>query len=156
MRLQLIAVGTRQPSWINEGVEEFTRRMPRECPLGVTEVPAARRSSSAPAARAMETEAGKILKATADSSMVVALHRKGTSWSTRDLANELNRWRLEYNQVAMIIGGPDGLAPDCLKRADLHWSLSRLTLPHGLVRIVVAEQIYRAWTIIQGHPYHRK
>ena len=130
--------------------------MPRECPLGLTEIPAAQRSRSAPAATAMETEAAKILKATADSSLVVALHEKGSPWSTRDLAKELNRWRLEHNQVTMVIGGPDGLAPECLKRANLHWSLSNLTLPHGLVRIVVAEQIYRAWTIIQGHPYHRQ
>lgn len=156
MRLKLVAVGTRQPSWINEGVEDFTRRMPRECPLGLTEIPAGQRNKSGPAARAMEAEATRILKATADSSMVVALHEKGIPWSTRDLANELNRWRLEYDQVALIVGGPDGLAPACLKHADRHWSLSTLTLPHGLVRIVVAEQLYRAWTILSGHPYHRE
>jgi 23S rRNA (pseudouridine1915-N3)-methyltransferase len=156
MRLQLVAVGTRQPAWINEGVKNFTRRMPRECPLAVTEIPAGQRNRSRPAARALEAEGSRILKAASDSSMVVALHEKGTPWSTRDLANELNRWRLEYDQVALIIGGPDGLAPECLKRADRHWSLSNLTLPHGLARIVVAEQLYRAWTILSGHPYHRE
>ena len=155
MQLQLVAVGTRQPSWINDGVETFARRMPKECSMEVTEIPAGQRNKSDSTARAVAAEELKILKAVADSAMVVALHEKGTPWSTRELATELNRWRLDYDQVALIIGGPDGLAPACLKRADRHWSLSNLTLPHGLVRILVAEQLYRAWTVIQGHPYHR-
>lgn len=156
MRLQIIAVGARQPSWINDGVKNFTRRMPRECPVEITEIPAGQRIKSGTPARAVAAESEKILKAVADSAMVIALHEKGTPWSTRELATEFNRWRLEYDQVALIIGGPDGLASDCLKRADRHWSLSSLTLPHGLVRILVAEQLYRVWTVIQGHPYHRE
>ena len=156
MRLQLVAVGTRQPSWVNDGVENFARRMPRECAVEVTEVPSGQRSKSDTATRAIAVEGAKILNKIADSAMVIALHEKGTPWSTRELATELNRWRLDYDHVAIIVGGPDGLAPECLKRADRHWSLSNLTLPHGLVRILVAEQLYRAWTVIHGHPYHRE
>ncbi|MDX1512517.1 MAG: 23S rRNA (pseudouridine(1915)-N(3))-methyltransferase RlmH [Gammaproteobacteria bacterium] len=155
MRLQLVAVGTRLPAWINEGVDSFARRMPRECPLSLTEIPAGRRTKSSSTSRAIAAEGSRLLKALPDDALVVALHEKGTQWSTRELARELGRWRLEHGRVALVVGGPDGLAAECLKRADRHWSLSNLTLPHGLVRIVVAEQLYRAWTILQGHPYHR-
>ncbi len=155
MRLHLLAVGARQPSWIRESVETFVRRMPRECPVKLVEIPSAHRGKASAGEGAVRKEGERILKAVPDGALVVALDVAGKPWSTQRLSDELERWRQDYDDVALLIGGPDGLSPECLKRAGQTWSLSALTLPHGIVRIVVAEQIYRAWTIIKGHPYHR-
>ncbi len=156
MRLHLLAVGTRQPSWIREGVETFVRRMPRECALKLVEIPSAHRGKANAGEGAVRKEGERILKAVPDGALVVALDVAGIPWSTQRLSEELQQWRQNYDDVALLIGGPDGLSPECLNRASRTWSLSALTLPHGIVRIVAAEQIYRAWTIINGHPYHRK
>lgn len=156
MRLHLVAAGGRQPAWVNEGVETFARRMPRECSLELVEISAARRSKSEPPQRAIAAEGAKILSALPPKALIIALYERGAPWSTEELAKELNRWRLDYDDVAFLVGGPDGLSSECLKRAERHWSLSNLTLPHGLARVIVAEQLYRAWTVIQGHPYHRE
>ena len=155
MRLHLLAVGARQPSWIREGVETFVRRMPRECPVKLVEIPSAHRRKADAGEGAVRKEGERVLKAVPDGALVVALEVAGKPWSTRRLSEELEQWRQNYDDVALLIGGPDGLSPECLKRAGQTWSLSALTLPHGIVRIVVAEQLYRAWTIIKGHPYHR-
>jgi 23S rRNA (pseudouridine1915-N3)-methyltransferase len=156
MRLHLLAVGARQPSWIREGVETFVRRMPRECALKLVEIPSAHRGKANAGEGAVRKEGERILKAVPDGALVVALDVAGIPWSTQRLSEELQQWRQNYDDVALLIGGPDGLSPECLNRAGRTWSLSALTLPHGIVRIVAAEQIYRAWTIINGHPYHRK
>ncbi len=155
MRIHLIAVGQRQASWVDEGYREFARRLPPECALELVEIPAERRARNADIARLREREGERMLAALPRDARVIALEVGGRSWSTEQLAVELERWRGEGRDVALLVGGADGLAPDCLARADLSWSLSPLTLPHALVRVVVAEQVYRAWTIIRGHPYHR-
>jgi 23S rRNA (pseudouridine1915-N3)-methyltransferase len=155
MRLYLVAVGTRLPAWQQEGFAEYTRRLPRECALELVEIPAARRSKSSHTRRAVETEGERMLSALPRDTHVVALDQDGRSHSTEELARLLSRWLEGGRDVALLVGGADGLAPDCLARAEARWSLSPLTLPHGLVRVLVAEQLYRAWSILQGHPYHR-
>lgn len=155
MRIHLIAVGQRQPAWVDEGYREFARRLPPECALTLVEIPAERRARNADIARLREREGERMLAALPRDGLVIALEVGGRSWSTEQLAVELERWRGAGRDVALLVGGADGLAPGCLARAEQSWSLSPLTLPHALVRVVIAEQIYRAWTILRGHPYHR-
>jgi 23S rRNA (pseudouridine1915-N3)-methyltransferase len=154
MRIHLIAVGQRMASWVDQGYREFARRMPPECSLQLIEIPALRRGRNADIARLLGREGERMLAAVPRGARVIALDARGRLWSTEQLAGELERWGRDGRDVALLVGGADGLAPACLARADLSWSLSPLTLPHALVRVVLAEQIYRAWTIIRGHPYH--
>ncbi len=155
MRIYLIAVGQRMASWVDQGYREFARRMPPECLLQLIEIPAPQRAKGADAAKAVEREGERMLAATPRDARVIALDVRGKQWSTERLAGELERWSGDGRDVALLVGGADGLAPSCQALADETWSLSPLTLPHALVRVVVAEQIYRAWTITRGHPYHR-
>lgn len=155
MRIHFLAVGQRLPAWVEQGYQEFARRLPVECRLQLTEVPAARRAKGAEVERLRAQEGERLLAALPRNACVVALDVRGAAWSTEQLAARLADWLQGGRDVALLAGGPDGLAPACLERADARWSLSALTLPHALVRIVVAEQIYRAWTVYKGHPYHR-
>jgi 23S rRNA (pseudouridine1915-N3)-methyltransferase len=155
MQIALIAVGTRMPAWVTEGYREYARRMPRECSLALTEVPLGRRGKSQPVERAVSEEGSRMLAAINEKQRVIALDVGGRGWSTEQLAGELGGWMQDGRDVSLLVGGPDGLAADCLARADQRWSLSPLTLPHPLVRVVLAEQLYRAWTLMSGHPYHR-
>jgi 23S rRNA (pseudouridine1915-N3)-methyltransferase len=155
MQISLIAVGTRMPDWVTQGYEEYARRMPSECSVKLVEIPAGKRSKGADLARIAQREGQQTLAAVPRGTRVVAMDVKGRAWSTEDLARELDAWRHDGRDVALLVGGPEGLAPECLKRAEQKWSLSNMTLPHPLVRIVVAEQLYRAWSILHNHPYHR-
>jgi 23S rRNA (pseudouridine1915-N3)-methyltransferase len=155
MRLHLLCVGDHQPAWIKQGFETYARRMPRECALTLTEVPTRHRGKAANVKRALEKEGERLFRSIPQGALVIALSIDGETWSTKQLAQQLEDWRRNYQNVVLLIGGAEGLAPACLARADRRWSLSSLTLPHGLARIVVAEQLYRAWTILSGHPYHR-
>jgi 23S rRNA (pseudouridine1915-N3)-methyltransferase len=155
MQIHLIAVGTRMPAWVTQGYEDYARRLPRECVLRLVEIPPGRRSRVQPTAQAVEAEGRRMLAAIPDRTLVVALEVGGRAWDTPALAGRLQEWLQSGRDIALLVGGPDGLSGDCLRRADLHWSLSALTLPHALVRVVLAEQLYRAWTILSGHPYHR-
>lgn len=150
MRIRLLAVGTRMPSWVREGVHEYSKRLPRETSLELVEIPLGERSKGA-----VGQEARRLLAAVGERDRVIALHEAGDEWSTRELAAQMERWRGDGRDVALLVGGPDGLDQRCIERADETWSLSRLTLPHYLVRVVVAEQLYRAWSLLRGHPYHR-
>jgi 23S rRNA (pseudouridine1915-N3)-methyltransferase len=155
MQIRLIAIGTRMPSWVCEGYQEYARRMPRECSLVLTEIAPGRRGKSQPPQRAVNEEGKRILAAVNDRQRVIALDVAGRGWSTEQLAGELDGWMREGRDVSLLVGGPDGLSAECLARAGQRWSLSPLTLPHPLVRVVLAEQVYRAWTLLGGHPYHR-
>jgi 23S rRNA (pseudouridine1915-N3)-methyltransferase len=155
MDIKLIAVGTRMPAWVSEGYREYARRLPHECTLSLSEIPLGQRSRSGSVQRAVSEEGRRMLAATGTGQRIIALDIKGRSWSTGQLAEQLELWLQDGRDVALLVGGPDGLAPDCLQRAEQRWSLSPLTLPHPLVRVVLAEQLYRAWSIISGHPYHR-
>jgi 23S rRNA (pseudouridine1915-N3)-methyltransferase len=155
MRMHLLAVGQRLPGWVTDGYGEYARRLPPECRLLLTEISAARRSKGAEVGRLRAAEGERMQEALPRGAYIVALDVGGAAWSTAQLATRLAGWMQAGRDVALLVGGPDGLAPACLERADTVWSLSALTQPHALVRIIVAEQIYRAWTMYVGHPYHR-
>ncbi len=155
MQIHLIAVGNRLPDWVNKGYDEYARRLSGECTLRLVEIATARRNRKGDARRPKEEEGKRILKALPKGCLVGALEVGGEYWSTAKLADSLEGWLGSGADVALLVGGPDGLSEECRQRADFTWSLSPLTLPHPLVRIVIAEQIYRAWTIHTGHPYHR-
>jgi len=155
MRIHLIAVGSRLPRWVETGYAEYVNRLPPECRLQLTEIPAARRGQRSAVARAQHSESERLLAAVPAKARVIALAEQGTHWDTRELAGQLAAWLRDGRDVALLVGGPEGLTPACRARAEQHWSLSRLTFPHPLVRIIVAEQIYRAWSLLQHHPYHR-
>lgn len=155
MRLTLLAASNRQPAWVSAGFDSYAKRLRGGIRLDIREIPLAPRPSAAAARRAAETEGTRMLAAIPDGAHVVALADSGTMWNTRELAARLRDWVVEGRPVVLLIGGPDGLSASCLARADEKWSLSRLTLPHGLVRIAVAEALYRAWSVLERHPYHR-
>ena len=155
MRIKLIAVGGKMPDWVNSGFNEYVKRLPHELKLEVIEVPLGQRGKGADIQRAIAKESRQLLAAIEEKDQVVALDVKGSAWSTEQLAQKLSEWQMSGTNVALLVGGPDGLSPDCLQRAGQSWSLSKLTFPHPLVRVVVAEQLYRAWTLLNNHPYHR-
>jgi len=151
MRAWLIAVGDRMPSWVNDGFGEYMKRLSRELPLSLTEVTAKSRDP----ARVNGEECQALLGAIPKNAHVVALDGRGKPWSSEELAEQLGRWRMLGKDLAFLIGGADGLDQAVLDRAEQRWSLGPLTLPHPLVRIVVAEQLYRAASLLSHHPYHR-
>ncbi|MGB3609974.1 MAG: 23S rRNA (pseudouridine(1915)-N(3))-methyltransferase RlmH [Cellvibrio sp.] len=155
MKIRIIAVGTKMPTWVEQGYAEYAKRMPRDCVVELVELPLAQRGKNTDIARAMEKEGEEMLAAIGKGEQVIALDVKGKSWSTEQLAEQMANWRMSGSNYCLLIGGPDGLAPQCLAKAQIHWSLSALTLPHPLVRILVIEQLYRACSILQNHPYHK-
>lgn len=155
MQIALIAVGTKMPDWVQNGYAEYAKRLPSECRLKLVELPAAVRSKSTDLVKAVREEGERMLKAIPKGSWVVALEVGGQLHSTESLAAALTRQMGSGRDVALLIGGADGLAPDCVRRADETWSLSRLTFPHPLVRVILAEQLYRAYSLTIHHPYHR-
>ena len=155
MRLSILAVGTRMQPWVYDGFDNYAKRLPKQFQLRLEEIPAGQRTARADSAAAKDHEAEQLLRRSAKVPLRIALDERGEHWTTQDLARELQAWMATGANVAFLIGGPDGLSESCRQSADRVWSLSRLTLPHGLVRVVLAEQLYRAWTILQGHPYHR-
>jgi 23S rRNA (pseudouridine1915-N3)-methyltransferase len=142
------------PGWVDEGFKDYAGRMPRECRLELREVPLGRRSRGTEPVRAIAAEGERLLAGSEDC-VRVCLDVQGSAVDTVGLSRRLAGWLQDGQDVALLVGGPDGLAPACLEAARWRWSLSPLTLPHGLVRVLVAEQLYRAWTVLSGHPYHR-
>ena len=155
MRISVVAVGTRMPDWVTEGIAQYSKRLPRELKLTWREVPLAKRGKEASAQQLCAEQGEQILKAIPAAEQVIALDVKGKRVSTEHLARQLETWQMSGHNYSIVIGGPDGLSPQCLSRADQCWSLSDLTLPHPLVRVVLVEQLYRAWTITVNHQYHR-
>ena len=153
MRARLIAVGDRMPAWVGDGFAEYAKRLSRELPLELVEISTRQRARETQ--RAIADEGTAMLAAIPKSAHVVALDGRGKTWSSEDLAQQLAQWRMQGQDLAFLIGGPDGLAPAALERAQQRWSLGPLTLPHPLVRIVLAEQLYRAVSLLGNHPYHR-
>ncbi|WBA09300.1 23S rRNA (pseudouridine(1915)-N(3))-methyltransferase RlmH [Salinivibrio kushneri] len=156
MKIQLIAVGNKMPKWVEQGFEEYQRRFPKDMPLELIEVPAGKRGKNADIARILQKEGEAMLAAVSRGSRIVTLDIPGKPWDTPQLANQLEKWKLDGRDVAILIGGPEGLAPQCKAAAEQSWSLSPLTLPHPLVRIIMAESLYRAWSLTTNHPYHRE
>jgi 23S rRNA (pseudouridine1915-N3)-methyltransferase len=155
LRLTLLSVSNRQPQWVDEGAEEYAQRLRGRCALELKTLPLARRTATTPVERAIKDEGERLLAAVPPGAHVVALLEKGKPWSTQELAAKLDGWMQRGAPVVLLIGGPDGLSAECIARANERWSLSNLTLPHGLVRVVVAEALYRAWSLLENHPYHR-
>ncbi|MDO3385287.1 23S rRNA (pseudouridine(1915)-N(3))-methyltransferase RlmH [Gilvimarinus sp. SDUM040013] len=156
MRIKLIAVGTRMPGWVEEGYGEYAKRLPRgDMVVELVELALAKRGKNADIARAMEAEGEAIIGAIGKGDRVIALDVLGRSFSTETLADKLSGWRMDGQDVSLLIGGPDGLSAKVLALADEKWSLSALTLPHPLVRVLLMEQLYRAWTVLNNHPYHK-
>ncbi|HEY3730086.1 MAG TPA: 23S rRNA (pseudouridine(1915)-N(3))-methyltransferase RlmH [Steroidobacteraceae bacterium] len=157
MRLRLIAVGTRMPDWVDAAFQDYWRRMRGMWKLELIELSTAPRRHSGDAAHAaVAAEAQRILALLAPRDYVVALDEHGSERTTLELSHWLEQRRASGQDLAFIVGGPDGLSEEVLSRGQFRWALSRLTLPHGLARVVLAEQIYRAATLLAGHPYHRE
>ena len=154
LNLEVIAIGTKPPGWIAEGIAEYGTRVTREAKFGIVEIPTAKRRNNAVSVN--QREEGEAIAAKLDAgARVVALDPGGKLWSTEQLAERLENWSLQTNHIQFIIGGPDGLSGEILQRSDERWSLSHLTFPHFLVRVLIAEQLYRALMLNMGHPYHK-
>ena len=143
------------PGWVVDAWAEYSRRMPPGLSLSLREIALAKRGKNADTRRLMATEGKALIEAMPARARVIALDVSGEAWSTEQLAVNLENWMGEGRDVGFMIGGPDGISPEIMSKADQRWSLGPLTLPHPLVRVVLAEQLYRAWTITQNHPYHR-
>ncbi len=155
MHITVAAVGTRLEPWVYDAFEAYTARLPRHLGLSLEEVPVVRRAPGTAVAAAVAAEGERLLRHVHPGALTLALDEHGRQWSSAELAGQLKLWLERHPRVAILVGGPDGLSEACRERADRVWSLSKLTFPHGMVRVLLAEQIYRAWTILQGHPYHR-
>ncbi|SUO94746.1 23S rRNA (pseudouridine(1915)-N(3))-methyltransferase RlmH [Suttonella ornithocola] len=155
MHINLIAVGHKMPDWVNKGYLEYAERLKKEVILSLTEIPLQKRSDKQQISSARSKEDKQILKAIEGADYVITLDIPGKLHNSETLAERLNYWQSNYRKIALIIGGPEGISDSVKNKADESWSLGKLTFPHPLVRIIVAEAIYRAWTINQNHPYHR-
>ena len=156
MKLQLIAVGSKMVDWIQTGFQDYLQRFPKDMPFELIEIPAGKRGKNADLKRIIEKEGEQMLAAAGKGNRIITLDIPGTSWTTQQLAEQLNQWKQDGRNISFLIGGPEGLAPACKAAADQSWSLSSLTIPHPLVRIFVVESLYRTWSITTNHPYHRE
>ena len=155
MRIRLIAVGGNMPRWVEMGWQEYVKRLPPEITLELVEIPLSTRGKNADVQRLIRQEGAAMLAKVQPGERVVTLEVEGKPWSTEQLAEQLDAWRLDARTVNLMVGGPEGLAPEVCAKSEQRWSLSPLTLPHPLVRVLLGEQIYRAWTVLAGHPYHK-
>jgi 23S rRNA (pseudouridine1915-N3)-methyltransferase len=155
MLINIIAIGKNMPTWVNSGFREYAKRLAGDIKINLIEISPEKRTKNSDLEKIKKLEGEKLLATIPKNSLIIALDEHGKQWSTQQLAKTLQDWRENYAQVSLLIGGPEGLAETCLQRAQLKWSLSNLTFPHPLVRIIVAEQLYRAYSILMNHPYHR-
>jgi len=155
MKLRVVALGHRMPAWVNAGWDDYAHRLPREFALELVALKPETRNGGKPVAALLAAEAARIVAACKDM-LVVALDERGREWTTREFADRLARWRDDASDVAFVIGSADGLADSIKRDAAAVVAVSSFTLPHGLVRVLVAEQLYRAASLIAGHPYHRE
>lgn len=156
MHIRLLAVGDRQPSWVDEAFNTYAGRFPRDWKFRLDALPTSRRQKSDKSGKAKQAEGERILADLDSAECAVLLDESGRQLDSKGLATQLLRWQADGRDLCFIIGGPDGVSEACRARADFTWSLSRLTLPHGLARVLLAEQLYRAHSLQTGHPYHRE
>ncbi len=155
MRIHIIAVGNRMPAWAKQAYLEYAKRMPSYCSLQLHEIRAAKRRKGLDINQVLSDECSRIMASVPKDCQLIALTRTGRQVDTKQFATALQSWLLQGRDTAILIGGPDGLHEACIKAASDQWSLSPLTLAHRLVLVLLAEQLYRAWSIVDGHPYHR-
>jgi len=155
MKARLIAVGERAPGWVSEGFSEYQKRLSHWLPFELQEIAPGIRGKGRDAARAQCDEGQRVIAAIPKNAYVVLLEGKGRNYSSEQLAGRLESWRQQGRDIAFLIGGPEGHSAEVLAKADEHWSIGALTLPHMLVRLIVAEQLYRAASLLANHPYHR-
>lgn len=155
MRIRLIAVGTKMPDWVEQGFNEYRKRLNQDLTLELVEIPAGKRGKNADLERITEREGQQMLAAVAAQDHLITLDVPGKVHSTESLSQRIDQLMHNGQHISLLIGGPEGLSAEARQAARESWSLSALTLPHPLVRILVAEQLYRAWSILKGHPYHR-
>ncbi len=155
MHIRIHAIGKRMPLWLRQGFEEYQQRFPKHIQLSLREINLPERSGNTDILRLKEEEGERLLSGVSDDDVLIALDEGGKQWASREMAVMFQGWMDDRQDLSLLIGGPDGLSRMCLERARLTWSLSRLTLPHMMVRLVVAEQLFRAYAITQNHPYHR-
>jgi len=155
MQLVIVAVGHRMPAWVSTGFDEYAKRMPPEMRIELREVKPEPRSASASAESLMRAEGLRIEAVLPKHAAVIALDERGRDLTTMQLAQHVEQWRGEGRDIAFLIGGADGLAPELKTRAKMLMRVSHFTLPHGMVRVILAEALYRAWSVTAGHPYHR-
>ena len=155
MHIRLLAVGERQPSWVDDAFAVYSGRLPREWKFRLDVLPTVRRGKTDKSSQAAETEGQQILDKLAGGEQLLLLDERGRQLDSRGLAAKLTDWQLDGRDLCFVIGGPDGVSAAVRQRADFTWSLSKLTLPHGLARVLLAEQLYRAYALQTGHPYHR-
>jgi len=155
MQFIVSAIGQRMPAWVQQSWSEYARRLPRPHTLELREIPLLRRSRNADIEGLRKKESEALLDSAPAGFRLIALDERGKQWSTMELAQQMENWMREERGVCFLVGGPDGLSQQCRQQADNCWSLGKLTLPHPLARTILAEQLYRAWTITQNHPYHR-
>lgn len=155
MHIRLLAVGDRQPSWVDEAFARYSERFPRQWKFRLDTIATVRRNKNDKSERAKNAEGEQILDKLNTQEQVVLLDERGKQFTSRLLAEKLADWQGEGRDLCFVIGGPDGVTDACRQRADATWSFSQLTLPHGLARVILAEALYRAWSLQSGHPYHR-
>ena len=155
MQLIVAAIGHRMPGWVQQAWSEYAKRLPRPYSLDLREIPLLKRSRNVDIESLRRRESDALISSVPEGFRIIALDEGGKQWSTMELAAQMENWRREERGVCFLIGGPDGLSSQCREQAHHSWSLGKLTLPHPMVRAILAEQLYRAWTITQNHPYHR-
>ena len=156
MKIHLIAIGKKMPEWVNTGFSEFSKRMPPELQINLIEITPSVRNKSTPIEKNIKEEGERIQSAIPANSRLIILDEKGENFSSIDRSNKMENWLPMGQEVSIVIGGTDGIDKTIKQNADELWSLSTLTLPHSLVRVFIAEQLYRGWSILKGHPYHRE
>ncbi len=155
MIIHFIVIGQKMPKWVSEGYQEYVKRLPKSCSLKLVEIPMSHRGKTGSTQQYKTEEAKRIFSAIPKNTHLVVLDEQGKQTTTLEFSHKLEEWLASGQDIALVVGGPDGLQTDLINKARWRWSLSKLTLAHPMVRILVAEQIYRAYSVIQNHPYHR-
>lgn len=155
MRIQIVAIGDRMPGWVQEGYNEYLKRIGAGLNVELVEISPEKRGKSSDIKRIMEKEADRMRQSISKNSYVVALVKEGKAWSTEKLADNIAGWQQDGTNISILIGGPEGMTPELLQQADARISFSAMTFPHPIVRIILAEQLYRAYSILNNHPYHK-
>jgi len=156
MKIYFLAIGQRMPGWVEQGYKEYASRLSSTVQVELKEIPAAKRVRNSVIEKIKLDEGKRLLAAVPPGAKIIVLDEHGKSQTTKQLASRLDEWIQMSQDMAILIGGADGLSDECLQKADMKWSLSDFTFPHPLVRIILVEQIYRAWSLLNNHPYHRE